>query len=66
MGWFSECEVFVGFFSWIVEEVFGDCLGDLGILVVVDLLFGYGGVNVILFVGSKVELDGDVGIFSFL
>lgn len=66
LGRFSECEAPAGFPSWTVEEVLGDRLGDLGIPVVADLPFGHGGVNAILPVGSKAELDGDAGTLSFL
>ena len=66
LGRFSECEAPIGFPSWTVEEVLGDRLGDLGIPVVADLPFGHGGVNAILPVGGRVELDGDAGILSFL
>lgn len=64
IGRFSQCEAPSGIPSYTVEQVLSDRLGDLGIPIVSDLLFGHDGCNAALPVGLMAQLDGDRGILS--
>lgn len=62
IGSFSNCEGTA--YSWTVEQVLRDRLGDLNIPIVSDLPFGHDGANAALPVGITVKLDGDQGILK--
>ena len=64
LGGFTRCEAPPTIFSFSVEEVLRDRLGDLGIPIVSDLPFGHDNPNAALPVGVEVTLDGDAGILA--
>ncbi|BAZ66064.1 hypothetical protein NIES4106_08100 [Fischerella sp. NIES-4106] len=66
LGSFTKCEPPAGVFSFSVEEVLRDRLGDLGIPVVSDLPFGHEAPNAALPVGVEVTLDADQGILEIV
>ena len=65
LGRFSRCCAPPNAASWTVEEVLRDRLLDLNIPIVSGLPFGHDGVNAVLPVGQKVELDADRGTLSW-